>query len=679
MQKRFLGILTTLLTLIFASYAQAATITPTTFDDFFDGMNCSLRNAVQSMNAGVPVGNCVNTGDAFGTNDTIALQAGTYTLSIPGNNEDDNETGDLDVFPTTDPITITGAGSDQTIIDASAISDRAIDFIEVVENATISGVQITGGDVSALGQDGGAIRAATLVLNLEDVYLLSNFAGAGGGLAVTCETNIINSVFELNQAQTAGGLAGGGIFLSGPDFCGDFDTMTIENSQIIDNRAEEIGGGIAAGGPVGVQINNSTVDGNMANFCGGGIYAEDSVVAISYSTISRNEIATGAGGGICDGSEYLFLTNSTVSTNTVQGGDGGPGAGGGIYSGGGLKGMYNVTVAFNQVNGAGGGGGGVIRFPPFAPDDRFQTQVFNTIIANNTAELGPDCFGEFDSGGNNLIGNIGAAVECVDSSAAPAFTAPGDQAGTPGSPIDPQLGPLQLNGGTTETHALALSSPAVDMGNNVTGCQALDTALFFDTDTLQFNTLTDDQRFLTRPVGILDPNNPICDIGAFELQALSFMVTKDDGLGGSSVEVNDNFTYTIVLTNNGPDENATNVTLSDPLPPQVSFVSVNTTQGTCGEAAGVVTCDIGDIPVGGSVTVTITVLAEATGEALNTVTVTASLEEYTASVITPIVTAFLEGSGCRLNPNATFSGYSVVSLLALLAGVFFLRRRRLLS
>jgi len=38
--------------------------------------------------------------------------------------------------------------------------------------------------------------------------------------------------------------------------------------------------------------------------------------------------------------------------------------------------------------------------------------------------------------------------------------------GTAANPIDPKLGPLQNNGGKTETHNLLTGSPAIDAGDN---------------------------------------------------------------------------------------------------------------------------------------------------------------------------------------------------------------------
>ena len=76
-------------------------------------------------------------------------------------------------------------------------------------------------------------------------------------------------------------------------------------------------------------------------------------------------------------------------------------------------------------------------------------------------------------------------------------------------------------------------------------------------------------------------------------------------------------TYTIQVTNNGP-EDAGNVVVTDDLPNQVTFVSAGSTQGSCGVSANKrkVTCSLGTVavPVGPAytptgATVTINVLA----------------------------------------------------------------------
>src|SRR5205085_11381791 len=122
----------------------------------------------------------------------------------------------------------------------------------------------------------------------------------------------------------------------------------------------------------------------------------------------------------------LTLVNSTVSGNTAA-------ARGGINNLAGSTGLTSVTVTNNT-------GGGVLNTSGTVTSQ-------NTIIAANTSNT--DVTGAFISGGYNLIGNEGTAT---------GFTAVGDQTGTAGSPINPQLSALALNGETTPTHALSSNS-----------------------------------------------------------------------------------------------------------------------------------------------------------------------------------------------------------------------------
>lgn len=66
------------------------------------------------------------------------------------------------------------------------------------------------------------------------------------------------------------------------------------------------------------------------------------------------------------------------------------------------------------------------------------------------------------------------------------------------------------------------------------------------------------------------------------------------------------FDYTIVVENLGP-ETAQDAVLEDPIPAGLDFVSATGIDVTCGFAAGVVTCELGDLGVGQTRTVTITV------------------------------------------------------------------------
>jgi uncharacterized repeat protein (TIGR01451 family) len=79
-------------------------------------------------------------------------------------------------------------------------------------------------------------------------------------------------------------------------------------------------------------------------------------------------------------------------------------------------------------------------------------------------------------------------------------------------------------------------------------------------------------------------------------------VIKTDTL--DPVTVGDSITYTVTVNNSGPDS-AQNVVLTDDLPGSVVYISATPDQGTCSQVGGVVTCNLGDMPNGGSTSVEI--------------------------------------------------------------------------
>ncbi len=106
-----------------------------------------------------------------------------------------------------------------------------------------------------------------------------------------------------------------------------------------------------------------------------------------------------------------------------------------------------------------------------------------------------------------------------------------------------------------------------------------------------------------------------------------------------------NLTYTLQVTNNGPAV-AQGVTVSDPLPGEVSFTSVSTTQGSCiyTAATTTVSCTLNSISVGGLAIVTINVSA-------NTFS-SSTLSTNTATV-----------SATTIDPNLTNNSSSAISTI----------------
>jgi uncharacterized repeat protein (TIGR01451 family) len=82
------------------------------------------------------------------------------------------------------------------------------------------------------------------------------------------------------------------------------------------------------------------------------------------------------------------------------------------------------------------------------------------------------------------------------------------------------------------------------------------------------------------------------------------------------VTVGNELTYTITVTNNGPD-NATGVTLTDTLPATVNLISVQTSQGSYSQAGNTLTFQLGTLAAGASATITMVVVPTSPGTVTN--------------------------------------------------------------
>ena len=128
--------------------------------------------------------------------------------------------------------------------------------------------------------------------------------------------------------------------------------------------------------------------------------------------------------------------------------------------------------------------------------------------------------------------------------------------------------------------------------------------------------------------------DPICSNNSAQTKVYIAAATEADvaimkTASPEPVNQGTNMTYTLQVTNNGPAV-AQGVTVSDnPLPPEVSYVSLSTTQGSCTYtlATNSVGCNLGSISVGGLVIVTINVTANtfsSSTQSTNTATVSAT-------------------------------------------------------
>jgi len=99
-------------------------------------------------------------------------------------------------------------------------------------------------------------------------------------------------------------------------------------------------------------------------------------------------------------------------------------------------------------------------------------------------------------------------------------------------------------------------------------------------------------------------------------------------VSANPVPLASNLVYTVTVANAGPT-NATGVVVTDRLPAGFTFLSAVSTQGSCSQAAGVVTCNLNTVNRGGLATITITGQPTVFGMASNFVSVAAQQTDHT--------------------------------------------------
>jgi hypothetical protein len=256
-------------------------------------------------------------------------------------------------------------------------------------------------------------------------------------------------------------ITGGNGVLDGGGIANNTGTLTLRRVALVGNRAtancalppgfSSAGGGVSSNGALTVV--DSLIAGNFADgaACPGGV---------------------GAGAGIRVVAP-LTVIDSTITGNVA--GTGNLGSGGGISENLGSAvavTLKNATVPGNTA--VGGGSGGNILISNSAPT----LSLTGSIVSDGSGAAGS----ENCSLGGAAVTSGGGNVEDRDQ----CHLGSGDRRS-----VSPQLGPLQDNGGPTNTRAIPAASPAFDFA----GACGLPT----------------DQRGVSRPQGAA------CDSGAFEL------------------------------------------------------------------------------------------------------------------------------------------------------------------
>jgi hypothetical protein len=369
-----------------------------------------LRQALRAANDGDTV--------IFAVTGTIALTSGglpvnkSLTISGPGNDQlsiDGNQALLVfGIFPdktaAISGLTIRNAQSGilnvGTVIVTNCVLSNSYDGLSNYGAATVSSCVLTGNLYNGLYSYEGVTTVSNCVVS----------GNAAGGLFNNVPFGPNNSVSGRGSMTISDSIISDN---SGPGVKNYF-FLTILNSTLSGNSADEDGGGISSGtfkSPGGVTVINSTISGNSTSSGGGGIAIQYGGLTLVNSTLSGNS-AGDEGGGIANYTGRVQVANSTLSGNSAA-------SGGGIYN---VAGQFGGTI-----------------------------EISNTIL--KAGALGENIFnngGTVTSGGYNISSDDGGGL----------LTGPGDQINT-----DPLLGPLQDNGGPTLTHLPLLGSPAIDAGD----------------------------------------------------------------------------------------------------------------------------------------------------------------------------------------------------------------------
>ena len=337
------------------------------------------------------------------------------------------------------------AGADVITVPAGTYTYTIASRISLSDDITVTGSGSASTVVNAAGLAGVFFASWQTMPDIDVTISGLTITGANPrGIEVGPGTNlnIVDCVIAGNT-----GSVGSGVFSEG--------TVSIVDSTVRDNVTEgEFGGGIFNGAGGSMTISGSTIRGNAAT---------------SPSVHTK-------GGGIFNGGT-LTVTNSTVSGNGAD-------LGGGIYNWPTWSvSLVNSTVALNTAGNSRGGAG-------IYNDGGSLTLKASILDENWSPAIRSDCQSTVapTSGGYNLISD-GTGCMWVAGT--------GDIVGTAASPLSVGLGPLQDNGGLTETHALLAGGPPLAINQIPASSCSVEV----------------DQR------GVVRPQGDACDKGAFEVRA----------------------------------------------------------------------------------------------------------------------------------------------------------------
>ena len=444
-----------------------------------------------------------------------------------------------------------------------------------------------------------------------------------------------------DENSGGGGGANGGNGGSG----GDSWNSNLSNGGLGGDAFPATVGRVALGGGGGAGTRNNSTDPASAGAAGGGIVIIRAGALSGTATISANGsdatnvTANDSGGGGGAGGSIVVLSATggesglTLSAHGGRGGDAwdiqafslanrhGPGGGGG-------GGVVLLTGAAASVSVGGGANGTTL-----TPGVTYGATPGAAGLARTNAV--------FDQQPGTQPG-----AECVPDLTITKTNAPGSfvrgQTGTYTlTVINISTGPTASTAGTVtvvDTLPAGLTATAISgtgwvcvLGTlTCTRATVLSPGASYPAITLTVNVLQTAANPVTNTAtvsggGEVVTTNDIATDVTPVVSSADLAITKT--ASPTQVRQGSTDTYTLTVTNNGPS-NATNVVVTDTLPTAyVSYVSATPSQGSCSQAGGVVTCNLGALNGGATAIIAIVVTAvtrTGASTAVNTANVTAT-------------------------------------------------------
>lgn len=424
--------------------------------------------------------------------------------------------------------------SNSTFNNNKGINGAGINVVHtglIVDNCTFDGNNTTYG-----GSIGPHTKGYGAAIYTDGASKKVNGVAIGGSISIT------NSTFTNNIAAGQGGA----LFL----FVYPDDVVLLEDSIIdtniieLDVNNDALGGGARIGNAdAGCDIRRCTFSNNIARSKGGGLYiGEDTQLTIENCTISANQATDGSTSGLGGGIFFGGVVNSSVTHCTFANNHAGF-QGGTFWNNYSTVTLTNNIVAYSTANNPWGvkvhtggnylDGGGNIQWPDKHPTDNSDRNITSSVLI-----------------------------------------------------ADPLLEVLTNNGGNTETHAIPLSSQAIDIGINT--------------------SLSTDQRGLMRSSGLAP------DAGSFEyILQEEVLIDIDEDSIPNPIEILNipgetlNYFQVGVTNDTTSPIDVTNLILPtgfeviDSLPTQIGITNRDTfhirlAEDTFGEYTGIATFDTSD-------------------------------------------------------------------------------------